>query len=272
MVEFLSSKNALSKIAYVGIAILAIIVISVAIYYASTPAPTTPTTPTSPTTPTPTMTLTTETRVTETTTEVIETTTTKTIETITTEVTTTAPAPTPIVNMRTGSYARYHLKFYTAEDTKESYLTFKVEGETVHNNIRCWLLSQVLEMEEEGRKMKQIITWWISKLDSKAIHARIQVYLDNVLMYEREYDLSEIEQSEQLEAPKPFDVNYFVSYETIRVQAGVFVNCIRVDVSDEEYYIKTWYHESVPIYGLVKSEAYKEGKLLGVTELVSYGG
>jgi hypothetical protein len=67
-------------------------------------------------------------------------------------------------------------------------------------------------------------------------------------------------------------VNYVVGYETVTVEAGTFTNCVKVEVTEEKQLIRTWAHESVPIYGMAKSEFYSENELEMVMKLVAYGG
>ena len=119
--------------------------------------------------------------------------------------------------------------------------------------------------------MKTVITWWIAKSDSHMVHGRIQIYAGDTLVQTREIESTQT--PEEGETPLgPIDVNYVVGYETVTVEAGTFTNCVKVEVTEEEQLIRTWAHESVPIYGMAKSEFYSENELAMVMELVAYGG
>ncbi|MEM0456674.1 MAG: hypothetical protein QXI01_02990 [Nitrososphaerota archaeon] len=295
-------SSAVSKTVSILIAVVIVILViaGIAYYMAApvttpTPSPTTITTPTSPVTvttetmTTPTQTMTTQTQIT--TTEATQTrteattTTTLTSPTMTTVTTTqtqtrtettttvTTPSISPIVNLRTGSYAKYLQKAYTEEGVleAEAYITFRVEGEGTYNNVNCLLLSTTVETQKDNVMMKSIITWWLSKQDLKMVHGKMQIYYNNMLVYESEFSPLEVTE-ETGKPPEPIDVNYFVGYETITVPAGTFINCIKVEFFKEEYLMKTWAHQNVPIFGIVKSETYKAGKLMMLMELISYGG
>ncbi|MCS7136386.1 MAG: hypothetical protein RMJ14_03725 [Nitrososphaerota archaeon] len=268
---------------FVMIAVVVAVIAAVGVAYYMTIPATTPTETTTPTpqptptitpSPTPTITLT-NTITTPPTTTPTETTTTQTTQTqteTTTTVTTpvTTPSVSPVVNLKVGSYAKYFQKSYTEEKAFESYVTFRVDGEEKYNNVNCILLSTIIETQQNGARMKSVITWWLSKLDLKMVHGRMQVYYNDDLVFEREF--SPLEATEEVgQPPGPIDVNYFVGYETVTVPAGNFINCIKVEFSEEEYLTKTWIHQNVPIFGLVKSETYYRGSLLSFMELVSYG-
>lgn len=190
-----------------------------------------------------------------------------------TEMTTTAPTSgiSPIVNLRVGSYAKYLQKTYIEKEIAESYITFRVEREEMYNNVHCVVLSMVIETQHEETTVKNVIMWWLSKPDLKTMHGKVQVYYNDVLVYEKELSPSEVT-DETGQLPEPIDVRYFVGYETITVPADVFINCMKIEVSEEEYTVKTWVHPNVPIFGLVKSETYKAGSLMSLMELISYGG
>ncbi len=258
-------SSAFSKTVFILIAVvLSAVVIAGVAYYATMPV-TTPTTSPTTTTTTPTSPTTTPTITTQTTTT--ETQTTQT-QTETTTVTTTGISP--IVNLRVGSYVKYLQRAYMDEDIFESYITFHVKGEERYNNVNCLLLSMVMEAQRNGVRMKEVITWWLSKMELKMMHAKIQFYHNDELIYESEPSPYEVREEES--PPEPIDVNYFVGYESVTVPAGTFINCIKVEVSEKESLMKTWAHPNVPIYGLVKFELYKAGSLKSVMELISYGG
>lgn len=183
------------------------------------------------------------------------------------------PSPTttiplqPIVNFRVGAYAEYFVKTFMDSEVMEGTYKLSIDGEEEYKGSMCWLLSMTVTQEN----MKTVITWWITKTEHKPIHGRMQVYMDDKLMMQQEFDPEEAP-PQAGEAPKPVDIQYATGYETITVTAGTFVNCIRVEVKSEDIISTTWVHSDVPIWGIVKSEAYKGGKLMMVMELVSYSG
>jgi len=144
---------------------------------------------------------------------------------------------------------------------------FSVDGEETYNGVACWLLSMTSTYENT----KTVLTWWISKDESKPVHGRMQMYSDDKLMFEQEFDPTQAP-PQAGEAPKPVDVQYIVGQETITVIAGTFVNCAKMEVTTEDMVTDTWVHPDVPIWGMVKTEVYKDGKLITTMELKSYGG
>ncbi|MEM3551011.1 MAG: hypothetical protein QW222_04815 [Candidatus Bathyarchaeia archaeon] len=185
------------------------------------------------------------------------------------------PSPTPslnpIINLRVGAYAEYLVKTYIDEDMVEMKNKYSVDGEEIYNVVNCWVLSFTTTIEEEGMTMKTIVTWWMAKSDLKVVHGRIRTYFNDSLMYEREFDPEQAPE-EAGEPPKPIDVKYTVGYETVTVPAGTFLNCMKVEVTAQDHVVKSWAHNNVPIFGLVKSEIYENGRQVMTMDLTSYGG
>lgn len=153
-----------------------------------------------------------------------------------------------------------------AEPGMEGTYKISVDGEEVYDGVDCWLLSQTTITTQEQVTMKMIYTFWISKTDYKAQHYRYRIYSDDQLVMEQEGDPAEAPAGE----PEPIDVSYSVGVETVTVPAGTFPGCTKVEVKNEFVSI-TWVHETVPIWGLVKSEMYLDEELQTSMELRSYG-
>ena len=111
---------------------------------------------------------------------------------------------------------------------------------------------------------------WINKIDYEAVHALIQIYMDDELIMEYEIDPQKVEQD--LPQITDYDIRYFKGYETVTVRAGTFVNCLKIEVEEEDVISRVWAHESVPIFGIVKFEVIENGTLVSLMELISYGG
>lgn len=256
------SRLAITKIAIVIIGIIVIIAIAGAAFYylmlpypSPTPSPTPKPTTTPPSTPTATPT--------------------PTSSPTPTYTPTPPPSPSvkPIINLRVGAYAEYIQMVYTDEGTMEMQIKYSVDGEETYNGVNCWVLSLTSTMEQQSMKMKTMLTWWMAKSDSHAVHGRIQTYLNDNLMYEQEFDPKNAPQQAG-EPPKPIDVSHTVGYETITVPAGTFANCIksRIEVTTKGVVSYSWVHPNVPIWGIVKSEIYEDSEKTMTMELISYGG
>ena len=239
----INSKAISKTIVVIAVIVIAIAVAVVALLPISgpTPTPTTTTlitsTPTTPKSPTPTPT------------------------------TTTTPLIQPIANFKIGAYAEYIMRVSEDSTSMEGKYRLSVDGEENYKGNLCWLLSITIIQED----MKMVTTWWITKTEYEAVHGRMQMYMNDRLVMQQEFD-PEKKPPEAGEEPEPIDVNYATGYETITVPAGTFINCIRVEVMETEgSVVKTWVHSSVPIWGLVKTEAYDKGELVMTMELVSYG-
>jgi hypothetical protein len=160
------------------------------------------------------------------------------------------------------------------DDTMEMKVKYNIDGEETYGGVDCWVLSYTMTVEEQGM-MKMVVTWWMAKSDLHAVHVRMRTYVNDNLIYEREFDPEQAPE-EAGEPPEPVDVKYAVAYETVTVPAGTFVNCVKVrmeiTVEGEQGVSYSWAHSNVPIFGLVKSETYVDGELLMKMELISYGG
>jgi hypothetical protein len=163
------------------------------------------------------------------------------------------------------------MRSYTEEDTIEMRVKYSVDGEETYSGLNCWVLSYTMTMEEQGMTTKTVVTWWMAKSDLHAVHGRIRTYVNDNLIYEGEFDPEQAPEKAG-EPPEPVDVNYTVGYETVTVPAGTFVNCIKVEVTEEGYLVRTWAHPNVPVYGMVKSEMYEKSELTMTMELITYGG
>ena len=235
----INSKAISKTIVVIAVIVIAIAVAVVALLPISGPTPTptpTPTTstPTTPESPTPTP---------------------------------TTPLIQPIANFKIGAYAEYIMRVSEDSTSMEGKYRLSVDGEENYKGNLCWLLSITIIQED----MKMVTTWWITKTEYEVVHGRMQMYMNDRLVMQQEFDPGE-KPPEAREEPKPIDVNYATGYETITVPAGTFINCIRVEVMEAEGgIVKTWAHSSVPIWGLVKTEVYDKGELVMTMELVSYG-
>lgn len=188
----------------------------------------------------------------------------------------TPPSPTtttipiqPIVNFRAGAYAEYLMKTFMDSKVMEGTYKLSIDGEEEYKGTMCWLLSMTVTQE----RIKTVVTWWIAKTGYKPVHGRMQAYMDDKLVLQQEFDPGEAppQVGEAME-PKPVDIRYAIGYETITVTAGTFMNCIKVEVKSEDMASTIWVHSNVPIWGMVKSETYKGGKLMMEMELASYSG
>ncbi|MBS7631697.1 hypothetical protein KEJ47_09070 [Candidatus Bathyarchaeota archaeon] len=144
---------------------------------------------------------------------------------------------------------------------------YKVESEETYNAVNCWRLSMTMVQAP----MKTVLTWWMAKSDLHMVHGRLQMYMNQTLVQTQEFDPSQAPEQGG-EPPAPINVDYVVGYETVTVQAGTFTDCVRVEVEQEEQLVRSWAHQNVPIFGLVKSEVYTDSELVMVLELVAYGG
>ena len=148
---------------------------------------------------------------------------------------------------------------------------FSVEGEETYNGVDCWLLTVTTSMEEEGAEMKIAVTWWMDKSSFEVLHGRMEMYMDNDLIYREEFEPAQTPE-EAGEPPKPVDLSYSVGSETITVIAGTFENCIKTEVTTEGRTVHVWVHPDVPVWGVVKTEGYEDGEKILNMELISYGG
>jgi hypothetical protein len=151
---------------------------------------------------------------------------------------------------------------------------YSVDNEETYSGVNCWVLSYTVTMEQEGMKMKTVVTWWVAKSDLQAVHGRMRTYVNDNLIYEKEFD-PEQAPAEAGEAPEPVDVSYAVGYETVTVPAGTFVNCVKVKMettAEGKHMVSySWAHPNVPVFGMVKSETYEDGELYMTMELIAYG-
>lgn len=152
-------------------------------------------------------------------------------------------------------------------------IKYGIDGTETYNAVECWVLSMTTTMKEEGAEMKTVVMWWMAKSDLHVVHGRIEAYVNDYLMFEQEFDPADAPEQAG-EPPQPADINYAVGYETVTVPAGTFANCIkvRIEVAAEGIVSYSWAHPAVPIFGMVKSEIYKDGELMMTVELIAYGG
>jgi len=159
------------------------------------------------------------------------------------------------------------MKMDTDEGEMEMPVKLSVDYEETYDGTVCWLLSMTTTIDET----RSVVTWWMSKAALKLVHGRIQMYVDDNLVFEQEFDPTQAPQQAG-EAPEPVDVQYVVGQETITVAAGTFVNCWKAEVKTDDTVTNSWVHPDVPIWGMVKTEMYQDGELSMTMELTSYGG
>jgi len=159
------------------------------------------------------------------------------------------------------------MKMDTDEGEMEMPVKLSVDDEETYDGTVCWLLSMTTTIDET----RSVVTWWMSKAALKLVHGRIQMYVDDNLVFEQEFDPTQAPQQAG-EAPEPVDVQYVVGQETITVAAGTFVNCWKAEVKTDDTVTNSWVHPDVPIWGMVKTEMYQDGELSMTMELTSYGG
>jgi hypothetical protein len=126
-------------------------------------------------------------------------------------------------------------------------------------------------MEENGTVMKIVVTWWMDKSSFEVHHGRVEMYMDNELISQQEFDPAQAPE-EAGEPPEPVDLSYSVGRETVTVTAGTFEDCIKTEVTTEGQTVHVWVHPDVPVWGVVKVEAYIDGEKTLSMELISYGG
>jgi hypothetical protein len=146
-----------------------------------------------------------------------------------------------------------------------------IDREETYNGTACWVMVMTTETPTEGSTSKVVMTWWMSKTELKTVHIRMQMYVDDVLTFDEEYDPDEAS-TETGEPPEPVDPNAIVSYETITVTAGTFANCAKAEVTTGTTTVDTWVHQDVPLWGMVKMETHYQGELQTTMELIAYGG
>jgi flagellar basal body-associated protein FliL len=181
----------------------------------------------------------------------------------------TSSGTNPIANFRVGAYATYRMTTITSTESTISTLKMSVDGEETYNEIPCWLLSMTTETPTEGGTSKVVITWWMSKTGLEVIHIRMQMYVNNVLTYDQEYDPDETS-TDTGEPPEPVDPQTILSYETVTVPAGTFANCAKAESGSATSKVDVWVHQDVPIWGIVKSETYSNSELQTKMELTDY--
>jgi hypothetical protein len=192
---------------------------------------------------------------------------------------TATPTPTstsggnnPIVNLRVGAYATYRVTTATSgTESTTSTLKMSVDREETYNGISCWVMSMTTETTTDNSSTKIVVTWWMSKTGLEVVHIRMQMYVNDVLTYDEEYDPDEAS-SETGEPPEPVNPQTIVSYETVTVTAGTFVNCAKAEVKTGTSTVDTWVHPDVPLWGMVKMESYSGSELQTKMELIAYGG
>jgi hypothetical protein len=183
------------------------------------------------------------------------------------------PAATPSGSTQVGSYkagtwAQYALKGYDeGELASESTLKYAID-EGTYSGTACWLMTVETESQESGTK--SVTTYWMDKSTLQGIHMKIQMYVDDVLVYETEEDL---EPGDSGDIPEPIDFSTATTSETITVPAGTF-NCgkvsITTNISGATHTTSTWASASVPILGLVKTESLSDSAVVSTMELISY--
>jgi hypothetical protein len=178
----------------------------------------------------------------------------------------------PIVNLRVGAYATYRMTAATSDtESTSSTLKMSVDREETYNGTSCWVMSMTTETTTDSGTSKMIITWWMSKTGLDVAHIRMQMYVDDVLQYEQEYDPDQAS-SQTGEPPEPVNPQTILSHETITVPAGTFVNCAKAETGTATTKTDIWMHPDVPIWGMVKTETYSNSELQTKMELIAYGG
>lgn len=178
----------------------------------------------------------------------------------------------PIVNLRVGAYATYRMTTATSgTESTSSTLKMSVDREETYNGTSCWVMSMTTETTTDSGTSKMIITWWMSKTKLEVVHIRMQMYVNDVLTYEQEYDPNQAS-LQTGEPPEPVNPQTIVSHETITVTAGTFVNCAKAETGTATTKTDIWMHPDVPIWGMVKTETYSNSELQTTMELIAYGG
>jgi hypothetical protein len=177
----------------------------------------------------------------------------------------------PIMNLRVGAYATYRITTATTDPETTSTLKMSVDSEETYNGTSCWVMSMITETTTDSGTSKMIITWWMSKANLEVVHIRMQMYVNDVLTYEQEYDPDQAS-SQTGEPPEPVNPQTIVSHETITVTAGTFVNCAKAETGTATTKTDIWMHPNVPIWGMVKTETYSNNELQTKMELIAYGG
>jgi hypothetical protein len=178
----------------------------------------------------------------------------------------------PIVNLRVGVYATYKMTtFASGTESTTSTLKMSVDSEETYNGTSCWVMSMTTETPSGSSTTKVVMTWWMSKAKLEVVHIRMQMYVDDVLQYEQEYDPDQAS-SQTGEPPEPVNPQTILSYETVIVPAGTFANCAKAESVTATTKADIWMHPDIPIWGIVKSETYSNSELQTKMELIAYGG
>ncbi len=135
----------------------------------------------------------------------------------------------------------------------------------------AWQIISENDQVADGELTTSKNIMYMSKSDPRGL--RIEMYMNGELFYA--YDMNETSPTEPGTTGE-IDPSTIISYETITVAAGTFTNCAKatttVTTSMGTTVSYMWAHQDVPIWGLVKMEAYTGSKLTMSMELTAYGG
>ena len=180
------------------------------------------------------------------------------------------------MNLRVGAYANYFMAVPVNETLSFNVaLKMSVDREETCNETLCWVSSMTTEFILDHNTTKMVFTWWLSKDKLVPLLLRMQTYMNDTLLVQQDIYPQQAP-PEAGEPPQPIDPQSIVGYETIMVPAGMFANCAKSEVKTVQeghtVVTDTWIHPDVPVFGIVKMEMYRDGKLYTTMELTSYGG
>jgi hypothetical protein len=186
---------------------------------------------------------------------------------------TTTPSPSssaqPIANFKAGTWVNYTLQTYDAGTLSAVLYEKESVDEDTFNGVACWLLTTAMDQTSDGTTITTITKIWMAKSTLQGIHMRSE-YNGIVILDE---DLNATNTTEPGTTGK-IDPSTIVSYETITVTAGTFINCEKASITTTTPAGTTvsnvWASQNVPIFGLVKMETYLNGQLSSITELTNY--
>ena len=182
------------------------------------------------------------------------------------------PSPTsPVqayVNFQDGAYANYSMKYYQdGELTMETPMDWDVSDGT-YEGQSVWILRMTSTVEEAGISAETIVSMYMDKTTTEAIHMRMQMFSDGQKIMDEEYDPD----SPYFDpgSYQEIDPNTIVGQETITVAAGTF-NCDKAQTTVEGTQATIWVSTQVPVFGIVKMESHSAGNMVSAIELLGYG-
>jgi len=172
------------------------------------------------------------------------------------------------LNFRDGAWANYTLKTYneTGAVTLEAHLKESVDSGS-YKGAACWLLTTAQDQTYEGYTSTIKTIYYLQKSNLQGLH--VKIYYNDILS--SEYDLNETTTIDP-GITGEIDPDTIISYQTITVAAGTFVDCAKAQVTSPSGGATVWAHKNVPVYGLVKMEIYTGALLTMSEELTAYSG